>query len=83
MTNTIQLFGLEVLTAVILKRMLFWVVTPCSSERTLRARRTHPLYLQGRRVSQEMNPQKQTENSYFYSVCVCVVSAVLIYIVTR
>jgi hypothetical protein len=56
----IWICGVEVLTAVTVKSAVFWVVTPCSSERTQRFGGIYLLNLQGRRVRHARNQQKQT-----------------------
>jgi hypothetical protein len=55
----IQPAGLQVPTTATMKYMIFWVVTPCSSERDRRFRGTNVLYLQLRNGTQERNREKQ------------------------
>jgi hypothetical protein len=47
------IIGFEVLTAVVMKSSIFWVITPCSPLKVNRRfEGTCPFYLQGRRISQ-------------------------------
>jgi hypothetical protein len=50
--------GFEVFTAVVLKSIFFWVMTPCSAlSGTRRFGRTYRLHLQGRRIVQQTSEQ--------------------------
>jgi hypothetical protein len=49
----------------VLKNTIFWVVTPCSSERVRRFGRTHRLHAQDRSVR---NQQKQTQSLSWHRV---------------
>jgi hypothetical protein len=45
-----------------LMNMLFWAVPLCSSERVIRFVGTYRFHIQGRRISQARNLQKQATN---------------------
>jgi hypothetical protein len=50
--------GFEVFTAVVLKSIFFWDMTPCSLQScTRRFRGTYRLHLQGRRIVQQTSKQ--------------------------
>jgi hypothetical protein len=52
MANRYVYVGFEVLTAVVMKRTIFWDITPCSPLKVnQRLGRTCRLHLQGRRIS--------------------------------
>jgi hypothetical protein len=52
--------GFEVFTAVVMKSIIFWVVTPCSLLRcNRRSGGTYRLHLQGRRKFQQVPASKQ------------------------
>jgi hypothetical protein len=51
----------------IAKSRIFWVVTPCSSEKIRHFGRTYGLHLQGRTVSQGRSQQKQTSSCWFHT----------------
>jgi hypothetical protein len=65
--------------------MVFWDGTPSNSEKSWRFGGTYHLHLQGRKVSQEINQQKQAAGSFQFrrTLCVrsrwCVCVYVLIY----
>jgi hypothetical protein len=53
---TLNVVGLEVLTAVIMKSTIFWDVTPCSPSSVNRSfGETYRLHLQGRKISRARN----------------------------
>jgi hypothetical protein len=52
-------FGFEILATVAMTSTVLWIMTPCSFETARRFRGIYPLSLQGRRVSQTRNQQKQ------------------------
>jgi hypothetical protein len=50
--------GVEVLTAVTMKSMVFWVATHCSLDRAQGFRGTYRLHFRGERVSQARKQQR-------------------------
>jgi hypothetical protein len=68
--DTLKSAGSEVLTAVTIKSMVFWVTKPCTLVQIQwRFGGTHHLHLQGQRISQARHQQEAGNGSDYYLKC--------------